>query len=84
VSANDRRSALERLIPELPRADEAAPTVGTFLRGVAIGALVGAAIAGSAMLGRRRGMSEAEGAETSEGSQPSEANEPVAEGPGPG
>lgn len=30
------------------------PSVGTFLRGLSLGALVGAAIAGSALLGRRR------------------------------
>jgi hypothetical protein len=35
--------------PDLP------PLVGTFLRGLSIGALVGAAIAGSALLRRRAG-----------------------------
>jgi hypothetical protein len=48
------RSALERLVPELVPPDDASPVVSTFLRGLAIGALVGAAIAGSAILQRRR------------------------------
>jgi hypothetical protein len=33
---------------------ELPPAVGTFLRGLSLGALVGAAIAGSALLQRRR------------------------------
>jgi hypothetical protein len=53
VSADRARSTLERLIPELAPPD-ASPIVSTFLRGLAIGALVGAAIAGSAILQRRR------------------------------
>jgi hypothetical protein len=54
VSADRARSTLERLIPELVGPDDASPLVSTFLRGLAIGALVGAAIAGSAILQRRR------------------------------
>ena len=54
MSADRARSTLERLIPELAPPDNASPVVSTFLRGLAIGALVGAAIAGSAILGRRR------------------------------
>ena len=54
MSADRGRSTLERLIPELTSPDEASPLVSTFLRGLAIGALVGAAIAGSAILQRRR------------------------------
>jgi hypothetical protein len=52
------RSALERLVPELAPPDDASPIVSTFLRGLAIGALVGAAIAGSAILQRRRARDE--------------------------
>ena len=54
MSPDRARSALERLVPDLPTADEASPVASTFLRGLAIGALVGAAIAGSAILQRRR------------------------------
>jgi hypothetical protein len=59
VSADRARSALERLVPELTPPDDASPFVSTFLRGLAIGALVGAAIAGSAILQRRRSRGEA-------------------------
>jgi hypothetical protein len=52
------RSALERLVPELAPPDDASPVVSTFLRGLAIGALAGAAIAGSALLQRRRARNE--------------------------
>lgn len=54
MTADRARSALEHLIPEIAPPDDAAPLVSTFLRGLAIGALVGAAIAGSAILQRRR------------------------------
>lgn len=54
MSADRGRSTLERLVPELVPPDDASPVVSTFLRGLAIGALVGAAIAGSALLQRRR------------------------------
>jgi hypothetical protein len=45
-----------RDVLEAPPTDggELPPTVGTFLRGLSIGALVGAAIAGSMLLQRRR------------------------------
>jgi hypothetical protein len=58
VSADRARSTLERLIPELAPPDDASPLVSTFLRGLAIGALVGAALAGSAILQRRRSRDE--------------------------
>jgi hypothetical protein len=58
VSGEHGRSALERLVPELAPPDGASPVVSTFLRGLAIGALVGAAIAGSALLQRRRARDE--------------------------
>jgi hypothetical protein len=45
---------IERLVPALAPSDSDTPTVASFLRGLAIGALVGAAIAGSALLQRRR------------------------------
>ncbi|MDQ2965659.1 MAG: hypothetical protein M3R57_07400 [Chloroflexota bacterium] len=48
------RSALERLVPELAPPDNVSPVVSTFLRGLALGALAGAALAGSALLQRRR------------------------------
>lgn len=54
MSADRARSTLERLVPELAPPDDASPLVSTFLRGLAIGALVGAALAGSAILQRRR------------------------------
>lgn len=54
MSADRGRSTLERLLPESAPPDDASPLVSTFLRGLAIGALVGAAIAGSAILQRRR------------------------------
>jgi len=44
---------IDRLVPQLTAKDDS-PTVSTFLRGLAVGALVGAAIAGSALLQRRR------------------------------
>jgi hypothetical protein len=45
--------AIRRLVPDLTDASDP-PTVASFLRGLAVGALVGAAIAGSALLQRRR------------------------------
>ena len=54
MSRERGRSALERLIPDLAPPDGAPAFVSTFLRGLGIGALVGAAIAGSALLARRR------------------------------
>ena len=66
------RSPLERLMPALNSPDDVSPTVSTFLRGLAIGALVGAAIAGSALLQRRRARSE----EEVEATLPAEESEP--------
>jgi hypothetical protein len=37
------------------RGDHDAPPASVFLRGLTLGALVGAAVAGSVLLGRRRG-----------------------------
>jgi hypothetical protein len=37
------------------REEHHAPPASTFLRGLSLGALVGAAVAGSVLLGRRRG-----------------------------
>ena len=58
MTARGGRSPLERILPALAPPDDVSPTVSTFLRGLAIGALVGAAIAGSALLQRRRARSE--------------------------
>jgi hypothetical protein len=58
VTGGRGRSPLELLIPDLTPPDDVSPTVSTFLRGLAIGALVGAAIAGSALLQRRRARNE--------------------------
>ena len=46
-------AAIERRIPGLT-SDGDSPSTTSFLRGLAMGALVGAAIAGSALLQRRR------------------------------
>ena len=54
MRGTDTRSALERLVPDLAPPDDASPLVSTFLRGLAIGALAGAALAGSVLLQRRR------------------------------
>lgn len=45
--------AIRRLVPDITDESDP-PTVASFLRGLAVGALVGAAIAGSALLQRRR------------------------------
>jgi hypothetical protein len=59
MRGSDTRSALEQLVPELAPPDDASPLVSTFLRGLAIGALAGAALAGSVLLQRRRAREEA-------------------------
>jgi hypothetical protein len=48
------RSIVERLVPEAFADSHRSPVVSTFLRGVTTGALVGAAIAGSALCSRYR------------------------------
>jgi hypothetical protein len=58
VSKQQPSDVLERLVPALAPTDSDTPTVASFLRGLAIGALVGAAIAGSALLQRRRAHAE--------------------------
>jgi hypothetical protein len=72
MTAGGGRSPLERLLPDLAPPDDVSPTVSTFLRGLAIGALVGAAIAGSALLQRRR----ARGEEAIEETVPAAPSEP--------
>jgi hypothetical protein len=52
-------AAIRRLVPDVTDASDG-PTVASFLRGLAMGALVGAAIAGSALLQRRRASHERE------------------------
>jgi hypothetical protein len=54
MSDRDATSLLERLTGGAMAAGED-PRVAQFVRGVALGALVGAAIAGSTLWGRRRG-----------------------------
>jgi hypothetical protein len=49
-----RPSVVERLVPEAFEGSHRSPIVSTFVRGVTTGALVGAAIAGSALWGRYR------------------------------
>jgi hypothetical protein len=55
-SVADPRSVVERLLPEAFEGSHRSPAMSTFLRGVTTGALVGAAIAGSALWGRYRRM----------------------------
>jgi hypothetical protein len=50
----DPRNVIERLLPEAFEGSRRSPVMSTFLRGVTTGALVGAAIAGSALWGRYR------------------------------
>jgi hypothetical protein len=52
--ARGARSMVERLVPEAFADSHRSPVVSTFLRGVTTGALVGAAIAGSALWSRYR------------------------------
>jgi hypothetical protein len=47
-------SIIERLVPDVFGGADRSPTMSTFLRGVTTGALVGAAIAGSALWTRHR------------------------------
>ena len=53
-AARDPRAAIERLLPEAFEGSHRSPVMSTFLRGVTTGALVGAAIAGSALWTRYR------------------------------
>jgi hypothetical protein len=53
-SARDPRAVIERVLPEAFEGSRRSPVMSTFLRGVTTGALVGAAIAGSALWGRYR------------------------------
>jgi hypothetical protein len=48
------RAVIERLVPEVFEGSHRSPLMSTFLRGVTTGALVGAAIAGSALWSRHR------------------------------
>jgi hypothetical protein len=60
----DPRAVIERLLPEAFEGSQRSPVMSTFLRGVTTGALVGAAIAGSALWTRYRRTREARGAVT--------------------
>jgi len=53
-ATRDPRAAIERLLPEAFEGSHRSPVMSTFLRGVTTGALVGAAIAGSALWTRYR------------------------------
>jgi hypothetical protein len=58
--SRDPRPLVERLVPEVFAGTHHSPVMSTFLRGVTTGALVGAAIAGSALWSRyRRGRGSA-------------------------
>jgi hypothetical protein len=59
----DPRAVIERLLPEAFEGSRRSPIMSTFLRGVTTGALVGAAIAGSALWGRYRRTRDASEAE---------------------
>jgi hypothetical protein len=61
--------AIRRLVPDVTRESDP-PTVASFLRGLAVGALVGAAIAGSALLQRRRQHAGGDRAPNSPADQP--------------
>ena len=61
-ASRDPRSVVERLVPEVFEGSRHSPIVSTFLRGVTTGALVGAAIAGSALIQRRRAQLKQEAA----------------------
>jgi hypothetical protein len=61
--------AIRRLVPDVTDASDG-PTVASFLRGLAVGALVGAAIAGSALLQRRRASHEEEAGPTAHSPSP--------------
>jgi hypothetical protein len=52
--SRDPRAVIERLLPEAFEGSRRSPVMSTFLRGVTTGALVGAAIAGSALWSRYR------------------------------
>ena len=58
----DPRSVVERLVPDVFEGTRHSPVVSTFLRGVTTGALVGAAIAGSALIQRRLAQQKEEAA----------------------
>ncbi len=53
-SPRDSRSVVERLVPDAFDGSDRSPVVSTFVRGLTTGALVGAAIAGSALWSRYR------------------------------
>jgi hypothetical protein len=59
-AVRDPRAVIERLLPEAFEGSRRSPVMSTFLRGVTTGALVGAAIAGSALWGRYRRTRDAE------------------------
>jgi hypothetical protein len=61
--------AIRRLVPDVTDASDG-PTVASFLRGLAVGALVGAAIAGSALLQRRRHLADVDDPPTPSPSAP--------------
>jgi hypothetical protein len=69
-ATRDPRAAIERLLPEAFEGSHRSPVMSTFLRGVTTGALVGAAIAGSALWTRYRRTRDAR-----------EAVSPTTEGP---
>jgi hypothetical protein len=58
----DPRAVIERLLPEAFEGSRRSPVMSTFLRGVTTGALVGAAVAGSALWSRYRRTHAAGGA----------------------
>lgn len=70
----DPRSVVERLVPGAFEGSDHSPVVSTFVRGLTTGALVGAAIAGSALWSRyRRSRQRSEGAQAPSYDPPDDA-----------
>lgn len=73
----DPRSIVEQLVPEVFAGSDRSPAVSTFVRGLTTGALVGAAIAGSALWSRyRRSRRRAEESQTPSYDPPDDAASP--------
>jgi len=77
MNAGREPHPIERLVGPTGAPDRHdSPTVASFVRGLTIGALVGAAIAGSALLGRRRAQREQRPSAPAPGPPPADAPGP--------